>query len=172
MGILFESILLPISVLCTIPFAILGSYWALYLTGTPMDSIGWIGIIILIGVEVNHGIVLIDRIHGLCAQGMERTAAVLEGCRNRVRPILMTCLATVMGLWPLAVTEPSGEGFDYRALATCVAGGLIVSTVTTLWVVPLAYTLLDDFTGLLRRLLRRGTKVSEAQVVVARQPAS
>ena len=163
MAILFESILLPLSVLCTIPFAILGSYWALYVTGTAMDSIGWIGIIILIGVEVNHGIVLIDRIHGLNLQGMKRTEAVLEGCRNRVRPILMTCIATVMGLWPLAVTEPSGEGFDYRALATCVAGGLIVSTVTTLWVVPLAYTLLDDVALWLKKLFRFGVEESEAR---------
>lgn len=144
MGILFESFLLPISVVATIPYAVLGSYWALYLTGTAMDSIGWIGIIILIGVEVNHGIVLIDRIHALRTEGVERSAAVLEGCKNRVRPIFMTALTAVMGLYPMAVTEPAGDGIDYRALATCVAGGLIVSTIFTLWVVPLAYTLLDD----------------------------
>jgi HAE1 family hydrophobic/amphiphilic exporter-1 len=164
MGILFESFLLPISVLFTIPYAILGSYWALYLTGTAMDSVGWIGIIILIGVEVNHGIVLIDRVHALRAEGVERTAAILEGCKNRVRPILMTALAAVMGLYPLAVTEPAGEGIDYRALATCVAGGLIVSTVFTLWVVPLAYSLLDDlasaFASRMRWSLRRkGAKI-------------
>jgi HAE1 family hydrophobic/amphiphilic exporter-1 len=165
MGILFESFVLPISVLFTIPYAILGSYWTLYLTGTAMDSVGWIGIIILIGVEVNHGIVLIDRIHQLRAEGMERTAAVLEGCRNRVRPIMMTALAAVMGLYPMAVTEPSGEGIDYRALATCVAGGLIVSTVFTLWVVPLAYTLLDDLVHASTRQVRwslRGRRAASA----------
>jgi HAE1 family hydrophobic/amphiphilic exporter-1 len=175
MGILFESFLLPISVLFTIPYAILGSYWALYLTGTAMDSVGWIGIIILVGVEVNHGIVLIDRIHALRAEGMERTAAILEGCRNRVRPILMTALTAVMGLYPMAVTEPSGEGIDYRALATCVAGGLIVSTVFTLWVVPLAYSLLDDLANAvgarMRWSLRRRGAPLDAPRDVAAEPS-
>lgn len=146
MGILFESFLLPLSVLFTIPYAVLGSYWGLYALGTAMDSVGWIGIIILVGVEVNHGIVLIDRVHQLRKRGMERGAAVLEGCGNRVRPILMTALTSVLGLLPMILKEPPGDGIDFRALATCVAGGLVVSTIFTLWVVPLAYTLIDDFT--------------------------
>lgn len=149
MGILLESFLLPFSVLFTIPFAILGSFWTLYLTGTTMDSVGWIGIIILAGVVVNNGIVLIDCIHGL-AQGtsgenaMPRTEAVLEGSARRVRPILMTALTTVFGLLPMALADPPSQGIDYRALATCVAGGLTVSTFFTVWVVPLAYTVIDD----------------------------
>lgn len=151
MGILFESFLLPISVLFTIPFAVVGSYWSLYLTNTTMDSVGWIGIIILVGVVVNNGIVLIDRVHELRRQGWERTPAVLEGCKNRVRPILMTALTSVIGLWPMAVTEPPGESIDFRALATCVGGGLTISTFFTLWVVPLAYTVLDDFAVKLQR---------------------
>jgi hydrophobic/amphiphilic exporter-1 (mainly G- bacteria), HAE1 family len=165
MGILFESFLLPVSVLFTIPYAVVGSYWTLYLTGTAMDSIGWIGIIILVGVVVNNGIVLIDRIHNLVGLGWERKAAVVEGCANRVRPILMTALTSVIGLWPMAVTEPPGQGIDYRALATCVAGGLVLSTFFTLWVVPLAYTILDDlsratsahFLWALRPLRRRAS---------------
>jgi HAE1 family hydrophobic/amphiphilic exporter-1 len=144
MGILFESFLLPVSVLFTIPYAVVGSYWTLYLTGTAMDSVGWIGVIILVGVVVNNGIVLVDCIHGLRATGMERAAAVVEGCGQRVRPILMTALTSVIGLLPMALTEPRGEGIDYRALATCVAGGLMLSTIFTLWVVPLAYTLIED----------------------------
>jgi HAE1 family hydrophobic/amphiphilic exporter-1 len=144
MGILFESLLLPFSVLFTIPLAIVGSLWTLYLTGTAMDSVGWIGIIILIGVVVNNGIVLIDRIHGLRAEGMDRSQAVLVGTVQRVRPILMTALTTVIGLLPMTIAEPPSDGIDYRALATCVAGGLTVSTFFTLWVVPLAYTLFDD----------------------------
>ncbi len=144
MGILFESFLLPFSVLFTIPFAIVGSFWTLYLTGTAMDSVGWIGIIILVGVVVNNGIVLIDRIHALRSQGMERTRAVIEGSAHRVRPILMTALTTVIGLLPMTLSEPPSDGIDYRALATCVAGGLTVSTLFTLWVVPLAYSIFDD----------------------------
>lgn len=144
MGILFESFLLPVSVLFTIPYAVVGAYWTLYLTGTAMDSIGWIGIIILVGVVVNNGIVLVDCVHGLRATGLERGAAIVEACAQRVRPILMTALTSVTGLLPMAMTEPVGEGIDYRALATCVAGGLTISTVFTLWVVPLAYTLIED----------------------------
>lgn len=167
MGILFESFLLPISVLFTIPYAVVGSYWSLYLTHTTMDSVGWIGIIILVGVVVNNGIVLIDRVHELRRQGWERTPAVLEGCRNRVRPILMTALTSVIGLWPMAVTEPPGESIDFRALATCVGGGLTISTFFTLWVVPLAYTVLDDLATVLRgqfawSLRRRGGALSPA----------
>lgn len=156
MGILFESFVLPISVLFTIPFAVLGSYWTLYLTGTPMDSVGWIGVIILVGVVVNNGIVLVDCIHGLRAVGYERAAAVVEASGQRVRPILMTALTSVIGLLPMAVTEPVGRGIDYRALATCVAGGLTVSTVFTLWVVPLAYTLIEDVARGTSRILLAG----------------
>jgi hydrophobic/amphiphilic exporter-1 (mainly G- bacteria), HAE1 family len=144
MGILFESFLLPMSVLFTIPYAAVGAFWTLYLTHTTMDSVGWIGMIILVGVVVNNGIVLIDRIHNLRREGWNRTAAVIEGSRNRVRPILMTALTTVIGLVPMAIVEPSGEGIDYRALAVCVAGGLTFSTFFTLWVVPLAYSVFDD----------------------------
>jgi len=167
MGILFESVMLPFSVLFTIPFAILGSLWTLFLTGTAMNSMGYIGMIILAGVVVNNGIVLIDRIHGLRAEIPDRIEAVLVGCRQRVRPVLMTALTTVVGLFPMIVAEPPRDGFDYRALAAIVAGGLGASTFFTLWVVPLAYTVIDDFSAVLRVrfrwwLRRPGTR---AQVV-------
>ncbi len=144
MAILFESLILPFSVLVTIPFAFLGGWWTLMLTGTRIDVVGAIGLLILMGVVVNNGIVLVDRIHGL-RDHMSRSDAILEGCKHRVRPILMTALTTVTGLLPMAVTEPPPQSIDYRALATVVAGGLICSTFFTLWVVPLAYTVLDDF---------------------------
>jgi len=150
MGILFESVLLPLSVLATIPFAVVGAYWSLYLTGTRMDSVGWIGIIILVGVVVNNGIVLVDNIARLRSEGFERTRAILEGTAMRVRPVLMTALTSVIGLVPLATTEPQGESIDYRALATAVAGGLVVSTIFTLVAVPLSYALVDDWARALR----------------------
>ncbi len=150
MGILFESFVLPISVLFTIPYAVVGSYWTLWLTGTAMDSVGWIGIIVLVGVVVNHGIVMVARVAQLRDTGLERNLAVVMACGQRVRPVLMTTLTSVMGLIPMALSEPHGEGIDYRALATCVAGGLTASTVFTLWVVPLAYTLIDDLSLVLR----------------------
>jgi HAE1 family hydrophobic/amphiphilic exporter-1 len=154
MGILFESLLLPISVLTTIPFAILGALWTIYLTGTTMDSVGFIGLIILVGVVVNNGIVLIDKIHRGRGSTANRTEAVLAGSAARVRPILMTALTTVFGLLPMALSEATNDGIDYRALATCVAGGLVISTFFTLWIVPLAYTVMDDLTHTLGGTLR------------------
>ena len=168
MAITFESLLLPCAIIFTVPlYAGVGAYWTLYLTGTAMNSVGWIGIIILIGVAVRNGVVLIDRIQQLRQENpdMSRSAAVIEGAHNRVRPILMTTLTAVLGLIPMALTEPPGESIDYRALATCIAGGLTVSAVLTLWVVPLAYTLLDDFSVALQKQmgwsLRRKPRVSE-----------
>jgi HAE1 family hydrophobic/amphiphilic exporter-1 len=154
MGVLFESVLLPFSVLFTIPFAILGSFWALFLVGMPMDSMGLIGMIILAGVVVNNGIVLIDRIHVLRASVAERSEAVLMGSHQRVRPVLMTALTTVVGLVPMILAAPPRDGFDYRSLAVIVAGGLTASTFFTLWVVPLAYTLIDDLADIVRARFR------------------
>ena len=152
MAILFESLTLPFVVMfTTVPFAMVGALWTFFLTGTPMDSVGWIGLIILIGVVVNNGIVLVDRIRKLhVAESLDRRQAVLEGGASRVRPILMTAMTTVFGLLPMALSEPPSEGIDYRALATCIGGGLAFSTFFTLWIVPLAYTLLDDLVLVVR----------------------
>ena len=144
MAILFESYVLPLAVVFTVPFSMLGAMWTIYVTGTPLDFLGWIGLIILAGVVVNNGIVLVDRIHGLVLEREDRTSAVLDACAQRVRPILMTALTTVVGLLPMAIAAPATNAIPYRSLAAVVAGGLIVSTFFTLWVVPLAYTLLDD----------------------------
>jgi HAE1 family hydrophobic/amphiphilic exporter-1 len=144
MAILFESLLLPFAVMFTVPYAMLGAFWTLYVTRTPMDSVGWIGMIILGGVVAKNGIVLVDCVQRLRDGGLERSAAVLQGGALRLRPVLMTALATVLGLVPMAVAEPPSDGIDYRALATLLAGGLSVTTIFTLWVVPLAYTLSDD----------------------------
>jgi HAE1 family hydrophobic/amphiphilic exporter-1 len=118
-----------------------------------MDSVGWIGIVILAGVVVNNGIVLIDRIHVLRGE-MSRLDAVLVGARQRVRPVLMTALTTIVGLVPMMIAEPPSQGIDYRGLATIVAGGLFASTFFTLWVVPLAYTLIDDGWRILKARMR------------------
>jgi multidrug efflux pump subunit AcrB len=156
MSILFESLIKPFAVLFTIPFAMVGALWTLYLTGTTMDSVGWIGLIILVGVVVNNGIVLIDRIDRLHVSGMSRFQAVLEGGASRVRPILMTALTTIFGLLPMVLSEPPPNGIDYRALGTCVAGGLAFSTIFTLWVVPLSYTLVLDLAAALHSYMRAG----------------
>lgn len=167
MGILFESLLLPFSVLTTIPFALMGAAWTLFLTGIPMDSIGWIGCIILVGVVVNNGIVLIDKIHRLRSEeGLSRAEAVVEGAAARVRPIVMTALTTVVGLLPMVVDDAPSQGIDYRALATCIAGGLAICTFFTLWVVPLTYTLLDDFGAWVVRIFGRAWGRSGARAAL------
>ncbi|QDU69038.1 efflux RND transporter permease subunit [Engelhardtia mirabilis] len=166
MGILFESVTLPFSVLVTIPYSMLGAIWTLYLTGTPMDMLGWIGLIILAGVVVNNGIVLIDRIHRLRQEygDARRDEAIVDGAAQRVRPILMTALTTVFGLMPMILAEAATDAIDYRALATIVAGGLAASTFFTLWVVPLAYSLIDDVEVATRRgvswALTRGSRTA------------
>lgn len=175
MGILFESFILPMSVLFTIPFAAVGSCWTLWLTGTAMDSIAWIGMIVLTGVVVNNGIVLVDRITQIRATGSARAEAVVQACGERVRPILMTALTSVIGLIPMAMSEPHGEGIDYRALATCVAGGLSASTFFTLWVVPLAYTVIDDLSNTILRqfswAVRRPGRSTDVAATAPEMPA-
>ena len=87
---------------------------------------------------------------------MSRFQAVLEGGASRVRPILMTALTTIFGLLPMVLSEPPPNGIDYRALGTCVAGGLAFSTIFTLWVVPLSYTLVLDLAAALHSYMRAG----------------
>jgi len=144
MGLLFESLLLPFSVLITIAFAVVGANWSFKLSGTPIDIVGMIGMIVLAGVVVNNGIVLVDRIIRLERRGVERDRAVIQGVRDRLRPVLMTALTTIAGLLPIALAEPDGSGISFQGLAVGVSGGLAFTTFFTLWVVPLLYTLFQD----------------------------
>ena len=153
MGVLFESFILPFSVLLSIPFAFLGVYWTLYLTGTPMDLMANIGVIVLIGVVVNNAIVLVDMVNRLRKDGMERTEAILEAGYNRFRPILMTTFTTVFGLLPMSIGTSSLIGIPYAPLGRTMMGGLISSTFLTLLVVPLFYTFFDDLRMFIQRIV-------------------
>jgi hydrophobic/amphiphilic exporter-1 (mainly G- bacteria), HAE1 family len=144
MGVLFESITLPFSILLSIPFAFTGVYWMLYLTDTQLDMMAGVGLVILIGIVVNNAIVLVDRISELRRQGVDRTEAILEAGSSRLRPIVMTALTTIAGLIPMAVGSSSLIGIPYNPLGRAVIGGLLASTVLTLVVVPLFYALIDD----------------------------
>ncbi|MEZ6196524.1 MAG: efflux RND transporter permease subunit [Planctomycetota bacterium] len=148
MGVLFESVMLPPAVFFTIPFAFMGSLWALAATGTNLDMVGMIGAIVLLGIVVNNGIVFLDCAHSLRQRVGDRREALLEAGRIRLRPICMTTATTVIGLFPMAITEASGSFVSYKALARGIMGGLLLSTVATLFVVPIVYTLLDDLRGL------------------------
>ena len=152
MGVLFESFVLPLSVIIAIPFAFLGVYWTLYLTDTPFDMLCAIGTVILVGVVVNNAIVLIDLTNRLRADGAERFEALMEAGRHRFRPILMTTFTTIFGLVPMALGNAKMIGMPYAPLGRTMMGGLLASTVLTLVIVPLFYTLFDDMRVLLRRI--------------------
>lgn len=138
----FESLTHPLVILFTIPLAMVGAVLALFLTGTTINVVAFIGIIMLAGIVVNNAIVLIDTINQLRANGLERLAAIKEGARSRLRPILMTTLTTALGLLPMAIGI--GEGAEVRTpMAITVIGGLITSTLLTLVVIPVVYSLLD-----------------------------
>ncbi len=144
MAALFESLLLPTAVLTSLIYSFTGVFWAFWITGNPMTVMGMIGMLILMGIVVNNGIVLVDRINQLVNTGMRVHDAIIEGCLTRIRPILMTVLTTVLGLIPLAFGDVNigGDGPPYAPMAIAIIGGLLFSTVTSLFLVPLGYLLL------------------------------
>jgi HAE1 family hydrophobic/amphiphilic exporter-1 len=144
MGALFESYLLPWSIMTTLPVAGVGVVWSLYLSGTALDIVAMIGIILLAGIIVNNGIVLIDFINQLRQRGRSRRDAILEAGRARMRPIMMTALTTILGCVPLVLGRSLGADVSFASLGWSLIGGLTVGTVLTLFVVPLAYTVFDD----------------------------
>lgn len=145
MASLFESYLQPLGILLTCLLGCFGAPWALWLTDTTLDTTAIIGFFILIGVVVNNGIMLVDRVTQLRAQGMPREEALRAAGEDRLRPILMTMSTTVLGLLPMLVHHPTLAGVYYHAIAIVIAGGLVTSTVMTLVFLPASYTLLEGF---------------------------
>lgn len=138
----FESLIHPFVILFTIPLALVGAVLALFVTGTTVNIVAFIGVIMLAGIVVNNAIVLVDLINQLRAQGKEKLEAIMEAGTARLRPILMTSLTTTLGLLPMAMGF--GEGSEVRApMAVTVIGGLSVSTFLTLVVIPVVYSLVD-----------------------------
>jgi len=136
----FESFRDPFIIMFTIPLAIIGVIWALFITGTTLSVISGIGVLVLVGIVVNNGIVYIDYVNQLRRfRGMELEEAVKYGGKIRMRPILMTALTTIFGLLPLALKI--GEGSElWSPLGRAVIGGMIVSTFLTLIFIPVLYT--------------------------------
>ena len=152
----FESLVLPLSMICTILFSVVGVYWFFLLTGTTFTFMAMIGILILIGVVVNNGIVLIDHVNQLRLEGFERDEALVQAGRDRLRPILMTVGTTVLGLVPLCIgtTQIGGDGPPYFPMARAIVGGLLFSTVVSLVFLPSIYRGLDTMRGWPLRLAR------------------
>lgn len=164
MAALFESLLLPTAVITSLLFSIVGVFWALLITGQSITIMAMIGILILMGIVVNNGIVLVDRINHLLAQGATLQEAIIEGSVSRLRPILMTVSTTVLGLLPLAfgTTQIGGDGPPYAPMAIAIIGGLVFSTVTSLFLVPYAYARLIGMRARWHRLCQHAqAKVSQ-----------
>jgi HAE1 family hydrophobic/amphiphilic exporter-1 len=114
------------------------------------------GIIILIGIVVNNGIVLVDHVNSLRVAGVERRQALIEGCGDRLRPVLMTAITTIFGLIPLVAARATVAGAYIDSIAVVVIGGLATSTIFTLLALPVWYTTLEDMgTAVLAALPRR-----------------
>ncbi len=138
----FESFIHPFVIIFSIPLALIGAIWALWLTGSTISVVVFIGLILLAGIVVNNAIVLIDLINQLRARGMKKQEAILKAGHSRLRPIVMTMLTTTLALLPMAIGL--GEGAEVRApMAITVIGGLTVSTLLTLVVIPVVYSIMD-----------------------------
>ncbi|MFL5720365.1 MAG: efflux RND transporter permease subunit [Chloroflexota bacterium] len=151
MVLTFNSLVTPFIILFTLPLATIGAFPALYLTGRPIGVSALIGFLMLIGIVVTNAIVLLDLVERLRAEGYSTKDALIEGGRTRVRPILMTAIATILALVPLAAGFNEGS-IIAAELGTVVIGGLFSSTFLTLLVIPVVYSLVD---GLKVRAARR-----------------
>ena len=146
----FESFVFPLVVLCSVPLCASGAVVALFLSNRAFGLTAYIGILMLIGIVVKNGILLVDYTNQLRGRGLNRDEAILTAAPTRLRPILMTSSAAVLGMLPLALGI--GKGSETQApLATVVVGGLTSSTMLTLFVVPVVYTLFDDLARKFRK---------------------
>ncbi|MDQ3288301.1 MAG: efflux RND transporter permease subunit [Pseudomonadota bacterium] len=138
----FESLLHPFVILFTIPLALVGAVLALLLTGNTLSVVVFIGLILLVGLVTKNAIILIDKVNQLREAGVAKRQALVEGAGSRLRPIIMTTLSTLFGFLPLALAF--GDGAEVRSpMAITVIGGLLMSTLLTLVVIPVVYDLLD-----------------------------
>jgi HAE1 family hydrophobic/amphiphilic exporter-1 len=157
MAALFESLILPFSIILgSIVFSIFGVFLFFAATGTTFSFMAMIGIMILVGVVVNNGIVLVDHINNLRQEGVPRDQAIVTAGRDRLRPILMTVATTIVGLAPLAMgtTQVGGDGPPYYPMARAIIGGLAFSTVVSLLVVPALYVYFDSLAAWGRKVMR------------------
>lgn len=141
----YESLLHPFTILLTIPLALVGAVFLFFITGTTINIMGVIGIIMLGGIAVNNSILLVDRINQL-KDSMELTEAIAQAGQQRIRPIMMTTITTILALLPMAISF--GEGAELRSsMVTAVIGGLVTSTLMSLCVIPCVYYVFEKMKG-------------------------
>lgn len=142
----FESVIQPFVIMLTIPLAGVGTVFTFFFLGKTLNMMAYIGIIMLGGIAVNNAILLIDRINQLRESGIQKKEAIVLAGTQRIRPILMTSLTTILALLPLTIGI--GESASLRApMALAVIGGLVSSTLLTLVVIPCVYWVFDTFSG-------------------------
>jgi HAE1 family hydrophobic/amphiphilic exporter-1 len=171
MAAVFESLLFPSAIMSGVLFSVFGVFWLFWLTGTEFNIMAFIGILVLMGVVVNNGIVMIEHINNLRRRGLSRTDALVEGSRERLRPILMTMGTAILAMVPIAVsnTAMAGDGPAYFPMARAIAGGLAFSTLVSLLFLPTIYAMLDDLRNATARGIRsarqrRGERLPAAAV--------
>ena len=174
MAAVFESLLFPAAILSGIGFSILGVFWLFALTNTTFTIMASIGILVLMGVVVNNGIVMVEHINTLRRSGLSRNEALVQGCRDRLRPVLMTMGCAILGMIPisLSTTQIAGGGPPYYPMARAIAGGLAFSTVVTLLFLPTIYAILDDISLAMRRGWERVRGVHPGNPAQAVPPSS
>ena len=160
MASLFESFIHPLTIMLSIPFALTGVAVSFYFLNIPLDKLTEMGLLLLCGVVVNNAIVLIDYINRLRGAGMDINSAIIKGGRDRLQPILMTALTTILGLLPMVMPLllpvlfgplEGGQGM-WAPMGLLMLAGLTTSTFLTLIILPTVYSLIDSFSNLVKRL--------------------
>ncbi|MEF3081007.1 efflux RND transporter permease subunit [Luteimonas sp. SMYT11W] len=160
MAAVFESLLFPAAIMSCVVFSVFGVFWLFWLTGTSFTVMAFIGILVLMGVVVNNGIIMVEHINNLRRRGMPRLEALVEGSRERLRPILMTMGTAILAMIPISLSDTVVlGGLAYSPMARAVAGGLAFSTVVSLLFLPTIYAILDDMRHGSVRLIRRARGV-------------
>ncbi|ATD67988.1 acriflavin resistance protein [Luteimonas chenhongjianii] len=166
MAAVFESLLFPAAIMSCVVFSMFGVFWLFWLTGTSFTVMAFIGILVLMGVVVNNGIIMVEHINNLRRRGMPRLEALVEGSRERLRPILMTMGTAILAMIPISLSDTVVlGGLAYSPMARAVAGGLAFSTVVSLLFLPTIYAILDDMRHGTARLIRRARGGSTSVVV-------
>jgi multidrug efflux pump len=160
----FESLVHPFTVLLAVPLAVTGALLTLLAAGSTLNLYSQIGMILLIGLVTKNSILLVDYANQLKARGLDAVAAALEAGRIRLRPILMTSVATVMGALPIALGLGAGS-ISRRPLGYAIVGGLVFSTLLTLYMVPAVYVIFDGLAARLRRTAGAPTRTYAAAEV-------
>jgi multidrug efflux pump subunit AcrB len=159
----FKSLVDPFIIMFSVPMGVPGVILVLFLTGTTLSTTSMMGVIMMLGIVVSNGVLLVDYTNVLRRRGLPLREAVVKAARTRLRPILMTSFATVVGLFPMALGLGTG-GETNAPLARAVVGGLTVSTLLTLFLVPTVYMILEErFPRPAKELLEQETGALVAQ---------